>query len=150
MASFNEVILVGRLGRDPETRAFANGGKVAKFSIAVDKRKKNASGTWEKAAVWVDVEAFNRGDTGKLADLVEQYVHKGSLILVRGEIDNDEWMDKSTNQKRSKLKIVADKVEFLDSKRDAGSPPSSPSYSQPEPQAAPAADKSGVEEETPF
>ena len=80
MANLNKVMLIGRLTRDPEVRTFANGGKVAKFGFAVNNRKLNQqTNQWEDEPVFIDMEAFNRGDTGKLADRIEQTLTKGSL-----------------------------------------------------------------------
>ena len=116
MANFNKVILVGRLTRDPEQKVFGNGGKVAKFGFAVSDRKKNsATGQWEESPVFVDVSAFNRGENGKLADHVCEYLRKGSQALIEGKLVLDQWTA-PTGEKRSKLCVVADIVQFLDSK----------------------------------
>ena len=76
MANLNKVMLIGRLTRDPEVRAFSTGGKVAAFGFAVNTRKKNPStGQWEDEPVFIDMEAFNRGEQGRqLADQVEQHL----------------------------------------------------------------------------
>src|ERR1700722_17490360 len=72
MANLNKVMLIGRLTRDPEVRAFSNGGKVAKFGFAVNNRKKDSqTGQWEDVPMFIDCEAYNRGEFGKQADLVE-------------------------------------------------------------------------------
>src|SRR5216684_7825535 len=78
MANLNKVMLIGRLTRDPEVRTFASGGKVAHFGFAVNNKKKNpTTGQWEDEAVFIDIDAFNRGEKGRqLADLVEQYFRK--------------------------------------------------------------------------
>lgn len=124
MANLNKVILVGRLTRDPESRAFGGGGLVAKFGFAVSNRKKNSqTGQWEDEPMFVDVEAYNRGENGKLATLVGERLKKGSQVLIEGRLHLDQWDDKATGQKRSKHKIVADEVQFLDPKpADAGGP----------------------------
>jgi len=120
MANLNKVMLIGRLTRDPECRSFSTGGKVAKFGFAVNNRRKNSqSGQWEEVPVFVECEAFNRGDFGKLADTVEQYLRKGSQAYVEGRLQLDQWDDKNTGQKRSQLKVVVETVQFLDSKADA-------------------------------
>src|SRR5712691_2496723 len=120
MANLNKVLLIGRLTRDPEIRTFANGGKVAAFGFAVNNRKKNqATGQWEDEPVFLDVEAFNRGDFGKLADLTEQYLHKGNQAFIEGHLKLDQWTAQD-GQKRSKLKIVVDNVQFLE-RRPEGS-----------------------------
>src|SRR6478736_5188495 len=85
MANVNKLILIGRLTRDPETRTFANGGKVAKFGFAVTNRKKNSqTGQWEDVPMFIDCEAYNRGEFGKQADLVEQYLAKGRQVYLEG------------------------------------------------------------------
>ena len=117
MANVNKVILVGRLTRDPECRTFANGGKVAKIGFAVNNRKKNtATGQWEETPLFLDIDAFNRGENGKLADLCEQYLRKGSQAYIEGRLEMDEWTSQD-GTKRSKMKVVADVVQFLDSKQ---------------------------------
>ncbi|MBX7105471.1 MAG: single-stranded DNA-binding protein [Gemmataceae bacterium] len=121
MANLNKVMLIGRLTRDPECRAFSNGGKVAKFGFAVNNRAKNSqTGQWEDVPVWLDCEAYNRGDYGKLADRVEQYLKKGSQVYLEGHLKLDQWDDKTTGQKRSALRIVVDEMQFLDSRSDGG------------------------------
>ena len=122
MANFNKVILIGRLTRDPESRSFASGGKVAKIGFAVTNRKKNAqSGQWEDEPMFIDVDVFNRGEFGKLADLVQDRCRKGSQIMIEGTLHLDQWEDKSGGGKRSKHKIVADAIQLLDGKPAEGS-----------------------------
>lgn len=119
MANFNKVILIGRLTRDPECRTFSNGGKVAKFGFAVTNRRKNSqSGQWEDEPMFIDCEAFNRGETGTLANLIEQYCRKGSLICIEGKLHLDQWDDKTTGAKRSKHKIAVDSMQLLGAKAD--------------------------------
>jgi len=121
MANLNKVMLIGRLTRDPEVSMFANGGKIAKFGFAVNNRKKNQqTGQWEDEPVFLNVEAFNRGEFGKLADLVEQYLHKGNQAFIEGHLKLDQWVDKKTNEKKSMLKIVLDNVQFLEPRQDGG------------------------------
>jgi single-strand DNA-binding protein len=119
MANLNKVMLIGRLTRDPEVRTFSNGGKVAKFGFAVNNRKKNQqTGQWEDDPVFLDVEAFNRGELGKQADLVEQYLTKGRQVFLEGHLRLDSW--EKDGQKRTRLVIVVDNLQFLDSKQDGG------------------------------
>jgi single-strand DNA-binding protein len=123
MANLNRVMLIGRLTRDPELRTFANGGRVAKFGFAVNNRKKNQqTGQWEDEPVFLDCEAFNRGTPEtpgrKLADLVEQYLGKGRQIFIDGHLRLDQWTNNQDGQKRSKLTIVVDDLQFLDPKQD--------------------------------
>lgn len=120
MANLNKVMLIGRLTRDPEVRAFANGGKVAKFGFAVNNRRKNSStGQWEDEPVFLDVEVFNRGEQGRQADLVEQSLRKGQQIFIEGHLQLDQWTAQD-GQKRSKLKVVIDNFQFLEPRSDGG------------------------------
>jgi single-strand DNA-binding protein len=119
MANLNKVMLIGRLTRDPEVRTFSNGGKVAKFGFAVNNRRKNQqSGQWEDEPVFLDVEAFNRGEFGKQADLVEQYLTKGRQVFIEGHLKLDQW--EKDGQKRSRLVIVLDNMQFLEPRQDGG------------------------------
>ncbi len=117
MANFNKIMLIGRLTRDPETRTFANGGMVTKIGFAVTNRRKNGqTGQWEDEPMFIDVDVFNRGETGKLADLVRDRCRKGSQIMIEGRLHLENWDDKTTGQKRSKHKIVAETIQLLDPK----------------------------------
>jgi single-strand DNA-binding protein len=119
MANLNKVMLIGRLTRDPETRTFANGGKVAKFGFAVNNRKKNTStGQWEDDPVFVDVEAFNRGETGKTADLADQYLRKGHQVFIEGHLKLDRWTSQE-GQNRQRLLVVVDNFQFLEPRTDS-------------------------------
>jgi single-strand DNA-binding protein len=119
MANLNKVMLIGRLTRDPEVRMFPSGGKVASFGFAVNNRKKNQqTGQWEDEPVFLDCDAFNRGETGKTADLIEQYLRKGYQAYIEGHLKLDQWNDKTTGDKRTKIKVVVDNVQFLEPRRD--------------------------------
>jgi single-strand DNA-binding protein len=135
MANLNKVMLIGRLTRDPEVRTFSNGGKVAKIGFAVNNRKKDqATGQWVDDPVYLDIDAFNRETGRKLADLVEQYLKKGHQAYIEGNLVLDQWTDKD-GQKRSKLKIVLQDLQFLEPRADGdgGRPQRS---SQPAPRRA--------------
>ncbi len=169
MANLNKVMLIGRLTRDPEVRTFSNGGKVAKFGFAVNNRKKNQeTGQWEDEPVFIDVEAFNRGEFGKQADLAQQYLQKGRQVFIEGHLKLDQWTSQD-GQKRSKLTVVVDNFQFLDSRQDGGggeqggmqSSRGSAPVRKPAPAPAPAGDYDdqpvngsgngpGAEEEIPF
>lgn len=123
MANLNKVIFIGRLTRDPEVRTFSNGGKVARFGLVVNDRRKNkTSGQWEDDPMFIDVEAYNRGEGRGVADTVGEYTHKGSQVAVEGKLQLDQWDDKTTGQKRSKHKVVAFAVQLLDKKGDGAGP----------------------------
>lgn len=115
MASFNKVILCGRLTADPETKSVGSGGKLCAFRFAVTNRKKTASG-WQDDPCYIDCEVWNRGESGKLADLVADRCRKGSQILIEGRLHLDQWEDKNGGGKRNKHKLVLDVVQLLDSR----------------------------------
>jgi len=139
MANLNKVMLIGRLTRDPVVRTFASGGKVANFGFAVNNKRKNpATGQWEDEAVFIDIEAFNRGEKGRqLADLAEQYMHKGHQFYLEGHLRFDQWT--KDGQKLTKLKVVLDDFQFLEPRSDGGatgsrsSPARTPAPSPDEP-----------------
>jgi single-strand DNA-binding protein len=140
MANVNKVMFIGRLTRDPETRTFSNGGKVAKFGFAVSNRKKNSqSGQWEDVPMFIDCEAYNRGEYGKQADLVEQYLAKGRQVYLEGRLELDQWDDKNTGQKRSKHKLVVENLQFLEPRQGGGEGGEGGGYSRPAPARQPAA-----------
>lgn len=119
MANLNKVILIGRLTRDPEVRAFGNGGKVAKFGFAVTNRRKNSqTNQWEDEPMFIDCEAFNRGDYGTLANQIEERCRKGAQICIEGRLHLDQWDDKASGAKRSKHKIVVESLQLLDRRED--------------------------------
>jgi single-strand DNA-binding protein len=121
MANLNKVMLIGRLATQPESRTFSNGGKVINFRFAVNNRKKNQqTGEWEDDACFLDVKAFNRETGRKLADLVEQYLHKGHLAFIEGHLVMEKWQDKTTNENRSKVVVYLDDLQFLQPKEDGG------------------------------
>ena len=101
--SINQVILMGRLTRDPEVRTTSTGKTLTSFSIAVDR------GGQEDAADFFDVTAWE-----KLGELVSQYLSKGRRCLVQGRLRQDSWDDKETGKKRTRVEVVATDVTFLD------------------------------------
>jgi len=140
MANLNKVILIGRLTRDPEVRAFSNGGKVVKFGFAVTNRKKNTqSGAWEDEPMFIDCEAFNRGETGTLANIIEERCRKGSQICIEARLHLDQWDDKATGAKRTKHKLVVETMQLLDRREDGSGGGDGGGYSSaPARSAAPA------------
>lgn len=115
MASFNKVILVGNLTRDPELRYTPKGTAVAKIGLAVNRVWTSESGEKKEEVTFVDVDMF-----GRTAENVAQYMRKGSSLLIDGRLRLDQWDDKQTGQKRSKLGVVAELVQFLGSPRSGG------------------------------
>jgi single-strand DNA-binding protein len=114
--NYARVTLVGRLTRDPEVKTFANGGKVAKLGFAMSYRKKDQrSGEWVEEPMFIDVDVFNRGENGRDADHCAERLRKGSPVCVEGQLKLEQWEDNSGN-KRSRHKVVADSIVFIDPK----------------------------------
>jgi len=103
----NHVILAGNLTRDPELRTLAADRAVANFAIAVNRRYKGPEGDLKEEVTFVEVEAW-----GRTAEVVGQYLTKGSPCYLEGRLKLDVWTDKD-NQKRTRLKVVAETVQFL-------------------------------------
>src|SRR5687767_11462183 len=125
MASFNKVILVGNLTRDPELRYTPKGMAVAKIGLAVNRTWRSESGEQKEEVTFVDVDIW-----GRTAENVGQYMRKGSPILIEGRLKLDQWDDKQTGQKRSRLGVTAETVQFLSSGNrpagDGGPAPAAP------------------------
>jgi len=122
MASLNRVLLIGNLTRDPEVRYTPKGTPVAEIGLAVNRVIPGSEeGERREEVTFVDVTLWNRQ-----AELAEQYLKKGRAVFIEGRLQLDTWDDKQTGQKRSRLRVVAENLQFLDSRRDAeGSAPAS-------------------------
>lgn len=121
--SFNQVVLMGNLTRDPELRATPNGQNVCSFSLALNRSWKSADGSQQEATDYVDVTAW-----GPMGENVAKFVTKGRPVLVSGRLQSRSW--ESDGQKRSKVEVVATDVTFLGGGRnegDSGASQSSPS-----------------------
>lgn len=101
--SINQVILMGRLTRDPEMRTTSTGKSIASFSLAVDRGGQDDQTDFFEITAWE-----------KLGELVSQYLSKGRRCLVQGRLRQDSWDDKETGKKRTKVEVVATDVTFLD------------------------------------
>jgi single-strand DNA-binding protein len=112
MPALNRVQLIGRLGKDPETRFTPNGKKVAHFSLAVSQRRKTAEGDAKEYTEWVNIEAWDR-----LGEICSQYLHKGSLVFVEGRLKTDKYEDKAGETKYY-TKVVVQAVQMLDKKQE--------------------------------
>ncbi|MDX1952249.1 MAG: single-stranded DNA-binding protein [Verrucomicrobiota bacterium] len=110
MRGFNKVILIGNLTRDPELRYTPKGTAVAKLGLAVNRSWRTETGEMKEEVTFVDVDAF-----GKQAETIGQYLKKGRPLLVEGRLKLDSWEDKQTNQKKSRLGVVLETFQFLDS-----------------------------------
>jgi len=109
--SVNKAILVGRLGRDPEARFTSGGQQICNFSIATDETYKDRSGERQKKTEWHRITCF-----AKLAEIVQQYAKKGTMVYVEGRIQYKQW--EKDGVKKSGTDIVANTVTFLSSKSD--------------------------------
>jgi single-strand DNA-binding protein len=119
MANFNKVILVGNLTRDPELRYTPKGTAVVKIGLAVNRNWTSETGEKKEEVTFVDVDIF-----GRTAENVANYMRKGRPILVEGRLKYETWEDKQTNQKRSRLGVVGEVVQFLGSGGGAEGGPS--------------------------
>jgi len=136
MASFNKVILAGNLTRDPELRYTPKGTAVARIGVACNRKWKSETGELKEEVTFVDVDAF-----GKQAETIGQYLKKGRPILIEGRLKYDSWEDKQTKQKKSKLGVVLENFQFLDSGGGRGE--SGGETAAPRPPAASAAPEAG-------
>lgn len=107
MASYNRVILVGNLTRDPELRYIPNGTPVVEFGLAVSNRRQTSSGEWVDEPVFVDITLWQRQ-----AEIASEYLTKGSPVLIEGRLKMDSWTT-SDGQKRSKLRVVGERMQLL-------------------------------------
>jgi len=115
MASLNKVMLIGNLTRDPEVRYTPKGTAVTEIGLAVNRRYTAESGEKREEVTFVDITFW-----GRTAEVVGQYLRKGSSIYVEGRLQLDSWDDKQTGQKRSKLRVTGESLEFLGG-REGGS-----------------------------
>ncbi len=128
-ANFNKVILAGNLTRDPELRYTPKGTAIAKIGLAINRKWRNEAGEMKEDTTFVDVDAF-----GKTAETIGQYLKKGRPILIEGRLRYETWDDKTTGAKRSKLGVVMDSFQFIDSGNrgdSEGSAPAAPRAARP-------------------
>lgn len=114
MDSLNKVMLIGNLTREPEVRYTPKGSAVSDLGIAVNRTYVTDSGEKMQETTYVDVVVWSR-----LAEIAGQFLHKGSPVFIEGRLQMDTWEDKATGQKRSKIRVVADNLQFL-GRREGG------------------------------
>jgi single-strand DNA-binding protein len=114
MASFCKVIVVGNLTRDPELRFIPSGTAVANIGLAVNEREKKGN-DWVDSPCFLDVTLW-----GKTAEIANEFLSKGSSVLIEGRLKQESWEDKTTGQKRSKIVIVGEKMQMLGAKGEGG------------------------------
>ena len=117
--SVNKVFLLGNVGKDPEIRSTPSGTMVANFSIATSDRYQDAQGNWQDRTEWHNLVAFKR-----TAEIVRDYVKKGSKLYIEGKLSTSSWEDKTSGQKKYKTEIIVNDLSLL-SGRDEGSAPRS-------------------------
>jgi len=147
MASLNRVILAGNLTRDPEVRYTPTGTAVADLGLAVNDRVKKDN-EWVEKPTFIDVTVW-----GRQAETTSEYLQKGSPVLIEGRLQLDSWETKE-GEKRNKLKVVAERVQFLGSPKKGGQQGDAPddfvSGPPTEPEAAPVRASTSDEDDLPF
>ena len=114
--SVNKVILLGNVGKAPEIRSTGGGTMVANFTLATSDRQKDAQGNWQDRTEWHNLVAFTR-----LAEIVRDYVKKGTKLYVEGKIQTRSWDDKESGQKRYRTEIIVNDLSLLSGRDDSGS-----------------------------
>ena len=149
--SVNKVILIGRLGKDPEVKYTPSGAPVAKFSLATDEVFKDRSGEQQKRTEWHNIVAWN-----KLAEICGEYLTKGKQVYIEGSIRSRQWEDQAGN-KRTAYDIVAREMKMLGSKADSdraaaasAAAPAERSPVEKPPAAEPPAEPEITDEDVPF
>ena len=122
MPSLNKVLLMGNLTRDPELRVTPKGTSICQFALAINRQFKMESGESREEVIYVDVEAW-----GKQGETIAKYCTKGRPLYVEGRLRLDQWEDKTTKEKRSRMKVVLEQFQFLGDSRGGGGGASSPS-----------------------
>lgn len=147
MASFNKVILMGNLTRDPELKVTGGGLSICKLGIAVNRKFKKADGTDGEDVTYVDVDAF-----GKQAEVIAKYLSKGRPIMMEGRLKFDQW--EANGEKRSKLGVVLETFQFIGGgQSDSGGSSSYNEVSPPARKSAPSSSESSdfdMDEDVPF
>ena len=119
MANLNKVMLIGNLTRDPEIKYTPKGTAIADIGLAVNRNYATESGEKREEVTFIDVTLW-----GRTAEIVGEYCKKGRPLFVEGRLQLDQWDDKQTGQKRSKLKVVADNIQLLGGREGGGAGPS--------------------------
>jgi single-strand DNA-binding protein len=143
MANFNKVILAGNLTRDPELRYTPAGKAIAKFSLAINRNWTTETGEKKEEVTFVEIDSF-----GRQAEVISQYLKKGRPVLVEGRLKLDQWDDKQTGQKRSRLGVVLESFSFLDSggRGDVGAGAGAGATPAPRPRPAAATEPAATED----
>ena len=150
MASFNRVVLVGNVTRDPELRYIPSGTAVTDIGLAINDRRKSPSGEWVEETTFIDVTLWSR-----TAEVACEYLSKGSSVLIEGRLKLETW--ENEGQKRSKLKVIGEKMQMLGGRGGGGGGGGSRSsgndqseYSQPAATNAPSSPSQPPDDDIPF
>jgi len=135
MASFNQVILIGNLTRDPELKYTPKGTAASQIGMAVNRKWKDEQGQEKEEVTFIDVQAW-----GKQAEVIAQYCKKGSPLFVTGRLKLEEWEDKTTQKKQSKLRVVLESFQFLGGAKQEGAPKAASAAPSASPDGPPPAD----------
>ncbi|NJM37831.1 MAG: single-stranded DNA-binding protein [Akkermansiaceae bacterium] len=153
MANLNKVMLIGNLTRDPELRHTPKGTAVSEISLAINRVWKDDSGQKQEDTTFVEVTLW-----GRQAELAQQYLTKGRPVYIEGRLQLDSWDDKETGKKRSKIRVIAENMQFLGG-GSSGSPgdrssqtsrPAAQNYSSPQGATAATADEYQEDDDIPF
>ena len=156
MPSLNKVLLMGNLTRDPELRVTPKGTPICQFSLAINRQFKMESGESREEVIYVDIEAW-----GKQGETIAKYMTKGRPLYVEGRLRLDQWEDKNTKEKRSRMKVVLENFQFLGGRNDGpaaggGGEGGESRYPAPAPRSAPRpaapapAPQENLDEDVPF
>ena len=143
MPNLNRVMLMGNLTRDPELRYLPSNTPVVNVGMAINRRWKNQQGESQEETTYVDCEAF-----GRSAEVINQYLRKGRPVYIEGRLRFDQWQDRE-GQNRSKLKVVVESFQFIDSRGGADAPEAVAGHAPPRPAAVPAGGSPSVEAHQP-
>jgi single-strand DNA-binding protein len=133
MATYNKVLIMGNLTRDPELKQTPSNQSVAQIGLALNRKFKDREGNMREEVTYVDCEAW-----GRTAEVMSQYLSKGKPVFIEGRLKLDQWQDKDGNN-RSKMKVVIESFQFIDSKGGQSSQPPA-NGTNPAPQTAPPTD----------
>lgn len=128
MASVNKVIVLGNLGRDPETRYTADGGAITNITVATSRQYKNAAGEKQEETEWHRIVFF-----GRQAEIAAEYLRKGRPVYVEGRLKTRKWQDKDTGADRYSTEIVAETMQLLGGREGGGGAGGGSDFETPEP-----------------
>ncbi|MDP1580996.1 MAG: single-stranded DNA-binding protein [Candidatus Didemnitutus sp.] len=145
MPNLNKVMLIGNLTRDPETRVTPKGTTICTFSIAVNRKWRDESQQDHEEVTYIDIEAW-----GKTGETIAKYCTKGKPLFIEGRLRLDQWEDKNTKEKRSRMKVVCDQFQFLGANDSAQGQGGGGRFASPAPRPAAAPKEQFLDEDVPY